>query len=252
MLSSGELMDLIINSLDNKIPFSVASVGATESFVLAQYNILNEKEFMSHPEADVAAWGLKRGFNHRGIRFPNIEARDMSVEALKKVDVIGYNMILNDWNAGKLTEKALEYYNIWPKYVFEAYLRHVIMFSQQEKFEKMLAGRKILLICGYADEVKTAMEIGFQKKLGLEVVGTVKIVEYEDIPRVKEELARFDFDLCLLAAGINAVILGSYIASAYGKVAFDIGQAMENFITGGIHTSKYLERFIGMDKLMNM
>jgi hypothetical protein len=174
------------------------------------------------------------------------------VEALRLTDVVGYNMVLHDWNAGKLTESVFDYYQIKPRYVFESYMRHVIMFSQQEKFERMLSGRKIVLVCGYADEVKTAMELRLRARLGFDVVGTIKIEEYEDIPRVREELGRYDFDLCLLAAGINAVILAPYIAATLRKVAFDIGQAMENLITGEIETYAYLKRFIGLEKLMRM
>lgn len=57
VLSSEDLIKLLINALNQKIPFSVVSVGVTESFVLAQYNILTEDEFMGHKEAYVAALG---------------------------------------------------------------------------------------------------------------------------------------------------------------------------------------------------
>jgi hypothetical protein len=167
-------------------------------------------------------------------------------------------MISKDMDTGKIVhtgefaERVFAYYQISPEYVFEANIRRVIMFSQQEKFEKMLAKRKILLICNYADEVKAAMENNLKSKLGLEVTGIIKIQEFEEIPRVKDELARVDFDLCLLAAGINAVILGPYIAMTYRKVAFDLGQAMESFISGKIEMSKYLDTYIGLDYLMSL
>jgi hypothetical protein len=55
ILGSAGLLDSIIQALDGKKPFSVVSVGATETFVLAQYTVLKEEEFMTHPEAHVAA-----------------------------------------------------------------------------------------------------------------------------------------------------------------------------------------------------
>lgn len=252
VISSAGLMDLTINALDHKLPFSMVSVGATEAFVLAQYTLMTEKYFMKHPEAYVASMGHKRGFDHRGIRFPNAQARDDAVSALQKADAIGVNIVIKNWNVHALTEAVLDHHKLWPKFIFEAYLRHVIMFSQSAKFARMLAGRRILIICGYADEVKAAMEKTLQKKLGFTVAGTIKIEEYEDIPRVKGELSWYDFDLCLLAAGINAVILGPHISTKYGKVAFDIGQGMESFITGEIETAKFLEKYIGLNKLMKM
>jgi hypothetical protein len=251
LLSSGGLMDLVINALDRKIPFSVVSVGVTESFVLAQYSVLTEEEFLGHKETRVAAQGVKRGFDHRGIRFPNIQARDKAVASLRSAEVIGYNTT-EAMHSDQLTKKVFDYYKIEPRFIFEANIRRVIMFSQQEKFEKMLTGRKIVLICSYADEVKAAMEKNMQNRLGFKVTGTIKIEEFEDIPRVKAELTRIDFDLCLLAAGINAVILAPYIATTYGKVAFDLGQAMESFISGDIEMAGYLDRYIGIDNLMKM
>ena len=248
IISSGKLMNLILSALDNRSSFSVVSVGITESFVLAQYNILTEEQFMGHKEARVAAQGVKRGFDHRGIRFPNIQARDDGVKALKEADAVGYNMT----DGSSFTENILNYYEIWPKYIFEANIRRVIMFSQQEKFEQMLTGRNIVLICSYADEVKTAMQKELQEKLGFKVTGTVNIEEYEDIPRVKAELDYVDFDLALIAAGVNAVILAPYISKNLGKVAFDIGQAMESLITGKIEMGGYLDKYIGIDKLMKM
>lgn len=134
----------------------------------------------------------------------------------------------------------------------ESHIRRVIMFSQQEKFRLMLANRKILLICSYADEVKDAMEKDLKNNVEFDIVGTIIIEEFEDIPRVKEELIRFDFDLCLLAAGINAVILAPYIAKTYSKVAFDLGLGMESLITRHIEFVGYLERYIALDLLMKM
>lgn len=247
-LNSAGLMDVILYSLDQKLPFSAVSVGTTEAFVLAQYTILRESEFMEHKEAYVANQGVKRGFDHRGVRFPNIDARNDAVESLAKADAIGYNMLLNC----ELTNKVLYYYHFRPAYVFEALIRRVVMFSQPERFNRMLANRKILLVCAYADEVQAAMEKILQPSLGFTVTGAVRLEEYEDIPRVKEEIDRVDFDLCLMAAGVNAVILAPYIARRYGKVAFDIGQAMESFITGEVETLGYINRFVGLDVLMSL
>jgi hypothetical protein len=85
------------------------------------------------------------------------------------------------------------------------------MISQKEKFEKMLEGRKILIVCGYADEMKDTLNANLKGKLNFEVVGTVKVNQFEDIPRAKAEIAAYDFDLALLAAGTNAIILAGFI-----------------------------------------
>ena len=107
-------------------------------------------------------------------------------------------------------------------------------------------------MCSYANEVKEALNNNLKENLGFDIVGTIHIEEFEDIPRVKEELASYDFDLCLLAAGINAVILSPYIKKTYGKVAFDLGLGMESLISGKIEMPNYLQRFISLTELMKL
>ncbi|MFY0543710.1 GT-D fold domain-containing glycosyltransferase [Brevibacillus sp. H7] len=249
-LSSGELMNKIITALEEKKPLSVVSVGHTESFVMAQYKIFPKKYFMNHGEAKVANKGITTtGFEHRGIRFPNVKARDEAVEAVRKADIVGYITVLPD---GVLAEKVFEVYDIKLKYTYEAYLRRVIMYSQKEKFEEMLRGRKILLISSIADEVKNALDLNLKNRLGFEVVGTISIYGYDEIPRVKQEIAHYEFDLCLLAAGINAVILAPYIAETYGKVAFDLGLGLWSLSTGKVSESPWLTNRIGINTLMKM
>ena len=67
------------------------------------------------------------------------------------------------------------------------------MFSQKEKFYEMLAGRKIVIVYGFADEVKETLNRQLKDGLNFEIVGTVNVNRFEDIPRAKEELAKYRF-----------------------------------------------------------
>jgi hypothetical protein len=253
ILNSGQLMDKILDALDRKLPCPVVSLGASETFVLAQESVLSVRKIMRHAEAQVANRGAQRGQEHRGVRFPNLKARDTLAEALRKIDIVGFNLTIRDHNSGLLTEQVLEHYGLWPKYTFEAYIRRVIMFSQQEKFERMLQGRNILIVAGYADEVAAAMDKRLKDKLELRIAGAVKIHEFEEIPRVIREMHRIQFDLALLAAGLNAIILAAHIAEEHGKVSFDLGQGMETLISGRVQDKyNFLANTIGIGNLMKM
>lgn len=247
ILNSGELMDKIIDALDHKKPLSVISIGATESYVMAQYNILSEEEFMSHPEAVKT----NKGERLRGFKFPNIELRDQLITAAHKAHIVGYCMLLRNINAGLMAEKVLKAYKIKPEYVFDALVRRVIMSSQKKKFREMLKGRKILLISSMAKQAKKALNKKLNKKLSFEVVDTINIESFSEIEKVKEKIGRRNFDLCLITAGVNAVILAPYIAEVHGKVAFDLGQGMSTLITGDIRETAFV-REIGLDRLMSM
>ncbi|MDG0793847.1 GT-D fold domain-containing glycosyltransferase [Cohnella ginsengisoli] len=92
-LNTGQLMDKILHALAHRLPLSVISVGVTEAHVLAQYTVYSEALFMNHPEADVENRStVTRGHTHRGIRFPNIEARDAAMEAVRKADIVGISI----------------------------------------------------------------------------------------------------------------------------------------------------------------
>ncbi|MEN6325097.1 MAG: GT-D fold domain-containing glycosyltransferase [Syntrophomonas sp.] len=250
LLSSGQLMDKILQALEAKEPLSVVSVGATEAFVMAQYSIYSEEEFMNHREAYNANRGERSGFFHRGIRFPNIKARNDAVEAAKKASIVGYNTIVPD--AKLFVAQVFAAYDISPKYGFEANIRRVFMFSQKAKFEAMLKGRKILLIGSLAPEAKIALESKYKDKLGLDIAGAITIYENNEIPQVKEEIAKYDFDLCILVAGTNALILAPYISETYGKVTFDIGWGMQSLITDEVVHDLWIDEEIGLQNLLDM
>lgn len=248
-LTCEQLMDRILNALKKGEPLSVVSVGQTEAFVMAQYTLLPEDVFLAHREAYNANLGEKSGFFHRGIRFPNIQARDDAVAAVKRADIVGYNLVVEV--AREFAEKVFQACSIELQQRFEANLRRVFMFSQKDKFEEMLQGRKILLISSLAPEAAMTLH-HLKTQLNLTIAGAIPIYEYEDIPAVKQALDSCDFDLCFLAAGVNALILAPYIAEKYGKVAFDIGWGMKSFITGEIVTDEWVTDIIGIENLLRM
>ena len=69
----------------------------------------------------------------------------------------------------------------------------------------------------------------------------------------KKNWQNIDFDLALLAAGTNAIILAAYIKEMLGKVAFDIGHGMESLARGYFYDENaFLEKYVGIGKLMEM
>jgi len=249
-LDSAQLMDKILQALDEHKPLSVVSVGATEAFVMAQYTIYSEEEFMGHREAFNANLGERSGFFHRGVSFPNRQARDDAVEAARKADIVGYNTIVRE--ARDLAEQVFHAHNIHLHYIFEANIRRVFMFSQPQKFYTMLRNRKIFLIGSLAPDARHSLNLKLKDRLNFDIVGAIPIYAYEEIPLVKEEIKNYDFDLCILAAGTNALILAPYIAETYQKVAFDIGWGMQSLITGEVVHDMWIDEVIGLENLLQM
>jgi hypothetical protein len=254
-LNSAQLMDWILKALNEKKPCSIISVGQTEAVVMGQdmFNVdpvLKNFQYHLKRETDIANKGVKEGFYHRGIRFPNPDAQREAIEAAKAADIIGYNTI--EENSKKITERVFSLCNIALNKFFEANIRRVFMKSQEEKFKQILKNRKVLLIGSLAPLAKNSLEAKYSKELGCKIVGAIPIYEYEDIPKVKKELNHYNFDICFLSAGINAAILAPYIAQTYGKVAFDIGSGMKTFITDEVITDEWINEIIGLNNLMKM
>lgn len=247
-LSSRKLMDKVITALDKKKPLSVVSVGATQSYVLAQYTILTEKEFMKHNEA----LKTNSGTVLRGFTFPNIQLRDEMIDAIKKADIVGYNLTLRDKiKSGKMTLIVFKAYDIQPRYVFDSLIRRVIMFSQKSKFKSMLRNRRIVLIGKQAIEARDALRKRWGRRLGFDIVQSLQMTSYDQMSEIKKKLDKTEYDLCLLSAGVNAAILAPYMATNHGKVAFDIGQGMTSLITREVVVTGMVE-YVGLKKLMRM
>lgn len=126
------------------------------------------------------------------------------------------------------------------------------MFSQKDKFKEMLRGRRILLIGSLAEDARKALYKNLRDKLGIEIVGAIPINSFKEIPEIKTKISDLNFDLCLLGAGVNAVILAPYIARTHGKVAFDIGFGMQSLISGQVVTDSWITEIIGLKNLFTM
>jgi hypothetical protein len=127
----------------------------------------------------------------------------------------------------------------------------VIPFSQKVKFKKMLRNRRIILIGSNAHEVKKSLERRWGKRFPFQIVACIPMVSYNEMDEVKRRIGRIKFDLALLSAGVNAVILASYIADQHGKVAFDLGQGMNTLISKQVLETGFGRR-VGLQQLMKM
>lgn len=247
ILSSGQLMNRIIRSLNRKSPLSVISIGSTESFVMAQYHILSEEEFMNHREAKRTNRSGRRGF-----KFPNATLRDQMIRAAKQADIVGYNIAHRVENAGLMTERVFKKYHIRPKVTYDSLIRRVIMFSQKKKFKEMLRNRRIVLIGNIATETKRSLNRRWKEKLNFKIVKSINMKSFDEMDKVKKMLDEVgDYDLALIAAGVNAVILAPYIARKHGKVAFDLGQGMGSLTSEQVRVTGFV-RSVGLKNLMRM
>ncbi|MEW9672182.1 GT-D fold domain-containing glycosyltransferase [Ammoniphilus sp. 3BR4] len=230
-LTKNQVLQAIGAALKDKRPFSVVRVGDGENIVLAQYDLLPEKELKK------TAVGSQWPSHPAGVRLPDTKARDEVLASLKSVDLIGilpYNdkrIYAPDKYKRPLTDKIFEYHGISPKATFDAYMFRNIL--SDSSFWKLMVGKRIAVISKWAVQFKVAAQYAAHH-WNFSIASTLNINNYYNIPKVLKQLESLDFDIAFLGAGVGAIVLSQQIAERFGKVAIDIGQGISNVAKGTV------------------
>ena len=92
-------------------------------------------------------------------------------------------------------------------------------------FWKIIHQYRTLLISKWADDYAKRITSKY-RDLPPKIIGTVNFQHYDEIPTILKKVGKYQFDLALISAGVNAVILAPAIAKRYNKVAVDFGKTM--------------------------
>jgi len=204
-------------ALAERQPLSVIRLGDGELLTLAQDCVISGSE--------VAAAG--RYLPYAGVDPPDLAARDLLAEAVRRADIVGVPVSRRphfqpllvdvmrthgiDLRSKRLTVSTINYR------LYDAGM-----------LTGLMQGRRLLAVGNAAAGMAAALEAA-----GFSVAGVVSPVSgMADMNRVMEEIARIDFELALVAAGIPAVVLAVRIASELGRSAIDFGH-MANEIADG-------------------
>jgi hypothetical protein len=206
-----DIMRRVRYCLRNGIGFSLVRVGDAENQVLAQGSVYGEESIKQIWWAEYPEW--------TGITLPNYEARDRMILSLRQADMVGVLHQSDAYEWKTLTEEMFSKYNIKPRDLCYAFINMYL--PQSNEFKLLLKEHQVLLIGKlsnvFADYLKCY--------LGISPAGSITIDHYDQIIQIEKMIQNISFDIALLSAGSNAVILAPFIAS-YNKVALDIGRAM--------------------------
>jgi|GEM_PF-2217472 len=197
--------------LRNEIGFSLVRVGDAENQVMAQGHIFSEEEIRQIWWAQNIEW--------TGITLPNYPARDQVIASVRKADVVG---VLHQegtpiWR--NLTEELFTNYRIKPKQLCYAFVN--TYFPDSRDFLTMMCEHKLLLIGNPAYNFAGILK----NKFGIRHVAAIPINSFDEIDKTLHMADRVEYDLALISAGSNALILTTKLAER-GKVAIDFGRAM--------------------------
>ena len=235
LLTRDEVLERIHHAIVNRHPLSLVRIGNGENIILAQYSILSEETFM---KTGTARKWPKHG---AGVNLPDIQIRDDVLACLKKVDLVGIlpyddkRIKTNPRYKRKLTEQIFSYYQLDPKYVFDALLFRDL--PSDPNFWKLMTEKKIIVISKWGRKFKKHT-VELAQQLGIEIVAVYPIHNFYEVEEVLKQIENTDFDIALISAGVGAIVLSQQIAEQYGKVAIDMGHGLTEIAKGKLELPK--------------
>lgn len=206
-------------------------IGPTKLFTEAQQAIKSKKGYYAVRVGDGenAVLDLKNlSEGYCGIKSPNPQARDDLIAAIKDANAVGV-FACDTW-----TEELFDRHQILPKAIFYAFDN--LCWGDIKPFVQILAHCKILLI---GRPMPRFAEL-LKNELNTQVAGIKVINSYHEIQDIMDWAKNIDFDMAVISAGANAVILASRIAKELGKVAVDFGHTADHILLGDRPLNKNL------------
>lgn len=240
LITETEMLKRIKNALANKKSFSLVRLGDLENLVLGQFKFFSRDKIIDFPlhrkcnkKKFTSKGKLYIKYPRKGIVLPNIGLRDKVIKGIRKADVVGVCRYNNDEiNAPdkykrELTNKIFDHYKIRPANLTYVFVSRKMVAYQQ--FWELVHRYRTLLISSFAEDFANLIKVKYAT-LKPNIVGCIDFTDHEQIPKTLEKLKKYHFDLALISAGVNAVIMAPEIACRYGKVALDFGRCMKFYV----------------------
>jgi hypothetical protein len=211
-ISNNKLINLIIESVNNQIPFSLVRIGDGEEAILSQ-DILLSHEWLRN---NIGWYGSK---TYCGVAMPDHATRDKLIQSIKDANVVG--VFAHD----EFIDRIFSVINYKPLMHCHAFANVFLCFEKSfvdliRENPPLLVGMKAQL---FADFLK--------RELNVNVKGVyTNITGLNDIPNTIEYMKNTKHDWSLVSAGVNACIIAPIMAKTYGKVCIDYGQGMDTLL----------------------
>ncbi len=224
LMTDIEVLKEINIALSKKHPFSLVRVGDGENIILAQQNLLSIPEVMNSYWVRQSETGYGKG-----VTLPCFEIQNQMIDAIKKADIVGICRLKNDEVSApkkykrELTNKIFDYYHINPSKLCHVFINRKMV--SKRFFWEIMHRNRTLLISKWWEEYTRIITAQYPRKKP-KIVGGISLTHYDQIPSIMKKMKKIDFDLALISAGVNAVVLAPLIAECFGKVAVDFGKTM--------------------------
>ncbi|GBF33460.1 hypothetical protein DCCM_2561 [Desulfocucumis palustris] len=220
--SAEDLLNIIHVHYHNKKPFSLVRIGDGENFILAQNTVHTVQEL-------IGMYNVVAGNKYSGIAIPNIEARDRLLDAVRRATVVGFLNQRDNYCWYPMTEKIFNHYGLNPPGTCYAFINYHLV--RIPKFYHIFRDAKILLV---GKPMAGLAKILINRYGFTNITACLNLRHYWDLDIVLQQMSGIDYQVALIAAGANAVIVALAAMDA-GKIGLDLGHAVDNII---IHDGK--------------
>ncbi len=208
LLSVQEVAKSYQQALEEKKPISHVNLGDGEIIFLAYQRIHGFENFPTSPS----------GLDPYAIYKSNKQIRDEVLDGVLHSDIIGMPASLYTGNWPE-AEAFLDYYSVPVQRICDSYMGRFL--HNTGLVYEVLKNKRVYLLGNSVLNLVPLLE-----KNQIELAGYTTVNYFEDIPRVKECIAKTDFDMALISAGIPTLILSPWITKTLGRCAFDFGCAV--------------------------
>lgn len=240
-----EVSAVVSNAIESKQPCMISRFGAVE--ISAVYNYVgvtsHKHNYTQYLLGKAPEWwwneGVRRCMTDNAGFFPATNGNllrfgELMMEAMKSIDVLISWQDLETQFAPQLNCKQyINYIQIEPFWAKEPWTYH-------------LKGKKVLVVHPFAQEIQYQYthnrERLFEnpKVLPEFTLITYKAVQsiggnceftdwFEALEHMKQEIAKLDFDICLLGCGAYGMPLAAFIKETLGKTAIHVGGSLQLF-----------------------
>ncbi|RDW16415.1 hypothetical protein CWR48_17395 [Oceanobacillus arenosus] len=240
LLTVDQVLEKLINSIEERNPFSLVRVGDGENIVLAQDSVMTINSVLNE------RWAQRANQDRRlkGVTLPNLTLRDQMVDAIKAADIVGipfYNndpILTEDRLKRELTDQVFNHFQIDPQSVCHTFVNRV--FAQKKTFWKALRNKKIMIIGQWSEQAAHLLK---EKPYKLNICMKIPFSHYDEMAQTLEtiKLNKENFDIALISCGVNSVILAQKVAEVTGKIGIDFGKSLMFMVkekAGLTHSSK--------------
>ncbi len=224
MIPTVKVLTQIQFALKQKKPFSLIRIGDGENIVLAQNIFFSPREVLNSYWVKQSDTG--RG---KGVTLPNLNLRNQMVKAIRLANMVGICRQKNDEVSvpskykRELTNKLFDHFHLYPPNLCYVFVNRKMV--SLRIFWEMLHRYRTLLISKWAEAYAEKINRDYAD-LKPKIVGCIDFTHYKQIPTTLELIGKYRFDMALISAGVNSVLLAPAIAERYGKVAIDYGKTM--------------------------